>query len=152
MPHNLHNVTRLLMVFALGLLSGCKATQPRSAAHTCYHASEAFETEVGYCQAVRSGNTLYISGVAAKGDMPQAIRSVYQKLSQALKANGLSFSDVVKENVFATDLEAFIANKAVRKEFYANTPLPAATWVQVQRLYTPALVLEVELTAEYRDR
>jgi enamine deaminase RidA (YjgF/YER057c/UK114 family) len=70
-------------------------------------------------------------------------------LAQALEANGLSFSDVVKENVFATDLDAFIANKSLRKEFYANTPLPAATWVQVQRLYTPALVLEVELVAEF---
>jgi enamine deaminase RidA (YjgF/YER057c/UK114 family) len=122
---------------------------PRAAARSCYHAAEAFEKEVGYCQAVRSGNTLYISGAAAKGNMPEAIRSVYVELAQALEANGLSFSDVVKENVFATDLDAFIANKALRKEFYTNTPLPAATWVQVQRLYTPALVLEVELVAEY---
>lgn len=56
---------------------------------------------------------------------------------------------MVKENVYTTDLDAFIQNKEVRKEFYANTPLPAATWVQVQRLYTPTTVLEVELVAEY---
>jgi enamine deaminase RidA (YjgF/YER057c/UK114 family) len=56
---------------------------------------------------------------------------------------------VVKETVFATDLDAFVKNKEIRKEFYGPA-LPAATWVQVQRLYSPSLVLEVEVTAEYR--
>ena len=59
--------------------------------------------------------------------------------------------DVVKENVYATNLDAFIEHKALRKEFYAGTPLPAATWVQVQRLYVPSLVLEVEIVAEYPE-
>lgn len=81
--------------------------------------------------------------------MGAAIRKVYGRLQRTLEANGLTFANVVKENVYTTDLDAFIQNKEVRKEFYANTPLPAATWVQVQRLYTPATVLEVELVAEY---
>jgi len=36
----------------------------------------------------------------------------------------------------------------IRKEFYRE-PFPAATWVQIQRLYLPSLVVEIELTAEY---
>lgn len=135
---------------ALGLvlLSGC-ATTPRSSPRTCFHDDEAFETEVGFCQAVRTGHTLYISGNAAKGEMASAMQTVYRDLQKTLEANGLTFANVVKENVYATDLGAFIQNKAVRRRFYANTPLPAGTWVQVQRLYTPAIVLEVELIAEY---
>jgi 2-iminobutanoate/2-iminopropanoate deaminase len=81
--------------------------------------------------------------------MTAAIQAVYEHLRRTLEANGLTFADVVKENVYTTDLDAFIQNKALRQRFYANTPLPAATWIQVQRLYTPALVLEVELVAEY---
>ena len=54
----------------------------------------------------------------------------------------------MKENVYTTDLDAFKASKELRKTYYADS-LPAATWVQVQRLYLPSLVLEVELTAEY---
>ena len=81
--------------------------------------------------------------------MASAIQTVYRDLQRTLEANGLTFANVVKENVYATDLGAFIQNKALRKQFYANTPLPAATWVQVSRLYTPAIVLEVELVAEY---
>ena len=137
-----------LFALSLILLAGC-ATTTRSAPRTCFHANEAFETEVGFCQAVRVGPTLYISGHAAKGDMASAIQTVYTNLQKTLAANGLSFADVVKENVYSTDLGAFIENKAVRRQFYASAPLPAATWVQVQRLYTPAIVLEVELIAEY---
>ena len=79
--------------------------------------------------------------------MAAAIRSVYKRLEDTLKANGLSFADVVKENVYATDLDAFIRNKDIRKEFYGRS-FPAATWVQVQRLYLPSFVVEVELTAK----
>jgi 2-iminobutanoate/2-iminopropanoate deaminase len=60
----------------------------------------------------------------------------------------LSFADVVKENVYATDLDAFISTREIRKEYYGST-LPAATWVQVQRLYRPSFVVETELTAEH---
>ena len=81
--------------------------------------------------------------------MATAIQTVYGDIQKTLEANGLTFADVVKENVYSTDLGAFIEHKALRRQFYANTPLPAATWVQVQRLYTPAIVLEVEVVAEY---
>lgn len=133
----------------LVLLSGCAVHAARSSPRTCFHEDEAFETEVGFCQAVRTGQTLYISGHAAKGEMASAIQKVYGHLQNTLQANGLTFANVVKENVYTTDLGAFIENKAVRKQYYQDTPLPAATWVQVQRLYTPAIVLEVELLAEY---
>ena len=115
---------------------------------SCYHRNESVETDIGYCQAVRSGNTLYISGIVGQGDMESATRSVYERLQKTLEANGLKFADVVKENVYTTDLEAFEKAKAIRKAFY-GTSLPAATWVQVQRLFAPAFVLEVELTATY---
>jgi 2-iminobutanoate/2-iminopropanoate deaminase len=78
--------------------------------------------------------------------MAGAVRSVYKRLESTLKANGFSFCDVVKENVYATDIDAFIRNKAIRKEFYGES-LPAATWVQALRLFLPPFVVEIELTA-----
>jgi enamine deaminase RidA (YjgF/YER057c/UK114 family) len=118
-------------------------------AKQCFHLDEAIETQIGYCQAVRIGHTLHISGSVGKGEMPAAMRSAYNELRSTLQANGLGFSDVVKENVYATDLDAFIKNKDVRKEYYGKD-FPAATWVQVQRLYSPAFVVEIELTAEIK--
>jgi 2-iminobutanoate/2-iminopropanoate deaminase len=148
----MHNATRAvrrtaaLFCATLIALAGCASTAPRE--RSCVHQNESIENDVGYCQAVRVGNTLYISGIAGQGEMGAAIRSVYGRLKQVLEVNGLSFKDVVKENVFAKDLDAFIQNKEMRKAFYAGS-FPSATWVEVQRLYSPSLIVEIELIAEY---
>jgi len=113
-----------------------------------FYANEKVEREIGYSQAIRSGDTLYISGSVGKGDMPGAIRQAYDKLKATLVAHGLDFGNVVKENVFTTDLDGFIKNKDVRKAYYGSD-YPAATWVQVQRLFSPSFVVEVELTAVF---
>jgi 2-iminobutanoate/2-iminopropanoate deaminase len=115
---------------------------------TCFNMDAAFENQIGYCQAVRAGNTLYISGTAASGEMPAAMGKVYGELKKTLAAHGLSFADVVKENVYATDLDAFIKHQQVRKAHYTGG-YPAATCVQVPRLFLPALVVEVELVAVF---
>ncbi len=140
-------MTRCLALCLAISLAGCAAPGAK-VAKSCYHRNEPVETDIGYCQAVRSGNTLYVSGVVGQGEMESATRSVYERLQKTLEANGLKFADVVKENVYTTDLDAFEKTKAIRKEFY-GTAFPAATWVQVQRLFAPAFVLEIELTATY---
>jgi len=138
-----------LVALILAALSACATTAPAPKTDkTCYHLNEKVETEIGYCQAVRHGNTLHISGSVGAGEMPAAMHKAYDTLRKTLQAHGLDFRDVVKENVYATDLDAFIKNEAVRKEYYGED-FPAATWVQVQRLYLPAFTLEVELTAEF---
>lgn len=138
--------TRLVLWCTL-TLAACSAT-PTRPQPSCFHESEAVEVEIGYCQAVRTDNRLCISGTVGQGEMPAAVQSVYERLKQTLEANGLTFRNVVKENVYTTDLDAFKGSKDIRKSFYGST-LPAATWVQVQRLFLPSFVLEVELVAEY---
>jgi enamine deaminase RidA (YjgF/YER057c/UK114 family) len=130
-----------------GGAAGCVCANPHRDEKDCFHLNAAVEADIGYCQAIRIGNTLHISGSVGKGDMPAAMRMAYDELNKTLAANGTDFRHVVKENVYTTDLDAFIRNKAIRKDYYA-TEFPAATWVQVQRLYLPAFVVEVELTAE----
>ena len=131
---------------ALALAACATATsQPR---HTCFHLNEAVEASIGFCQAVRTGSTLHISGTVGQGEMPDAVRSAYERLQKTLEANGLTFADVVKENVYTTDLDAFKKTTGIRKIFY-GTNLPAATWVEVRRLFLPAFVVEIELVAEY---
>jgi len=117
----------------------------------CFNLDPAFEKEMGYCQAVRVGNTLYISGTAASGDMPVAVAKVYADLKTTLAAFGLTFADVVKENVYSTDLKAFIKHHQIRKAMYTGA-YPAATWLEVPRLFTPELVVEVELVAVFPSK
>jgi 2-iminobutanoate/2-iminopropanoate deaminase len=135
------------LVTALVLLGGCATPGPRPT-HACFHDNEAIENEIGFCAAVRSGSTLHVSGVVGQGAMDAAVRSVYDRLGKTLAANGLTFANVVKETVYATDLDAFKRSENVRKSYYGSR-LPAATWVQVQRLYLPSFVVEIEVTAEY---
>ena len=150
--HNDHSfigvaTLRLLVTFLLTVLTGCATTRVETA-KSCYHLNAAVETDIGYCQAVRIGNTLHISGSVGRGEMASAMHGAYDELKKTLANNGLDFRNVVKENVYATDLDAFIRNKDIRKEYY-GADVPAATWVQVQRLYLPAFVVEVELVAQF---
>ncbi|MFT3829463.1 MAG: Rid family hydrolase [Opitutaceae bacterium] len=109
-----------------------------------------WENDIGYAQAVRVGNTLYVSGSVGAGPMDQAIEHAFGTIQRTLARYGLDFRHVVKENAYTTDLEALKAAKEVRKKFY-GTDFPAATWVQVARLFQPEYVLEVEVVAFFPE-
>ena len=104
------------------------------------------DTSAGYVQVVKVDNVLYISGAVAREITPEGITRVYQALERSLKAYGATFQNVVKENLYTTDIEAMKANNHARKAFYKGD-YPAATWVQITRLFMADARLEVELVA-----
>lgn len=104
------------------------------------------DSTAGYAQVVRVGNVLYISGAVSTEITPDGITRLYRALERSLKSFGATFQNVVKENLYTTDIEAMKRNNNSRKVFYKND-FPAATWVQVSRLYMPEAKLEVELVA-----
>jgi 2-iminobutanoate/2-iminopropanoate deaminase len=106
------------------------------------------DTSAGYAEAVKVGNVLYISGKVAREVNEDGIKRVYTALEQTLKHYGLTFQHVVKENLYTTDMEAMKKYNYARKEFYKND-FPAATWVQVARLFMHDARLEVELIAHF---
>ncbi|MBL7852067.1 MAG: RidA family protein [Cyclobacteriaceae bacterium] len=104
------------------------------------------DTTAGYVQVVKVDNVLYISGAVSLEITPQGITRVYRALERSLKSHGATFQNVVKENLYTTDIEAMKKHNAARKAFYQGD-FPAATWVQITRLYMPEAKLEVELVA-----
>lgn len=102
--------------------------------------------DIGYAEVVRAGDYVYISGNVGWGEMPDAVRMTYTSLGKLLAEQGLSFKDVVKENVYTTNLDALKECYSIRNSYY-DSVYPAATWVQVDRLFQPEFVLEVELVA-----
>lgn len=104
------------------------------------------DTSTGYVQVVKVDNVLYISGVVARDVTPEGITRVYQALEKSLKSFGATFENVVKENLYTTDMEAMKKYNDARKAFYKGD-FPAATWMQVARLYLHDARLEVELIA-----
>ena len=97
-------------------------------------------------QVVKVDNVLYISGAVSRDVTPEGITNVYRGLERSLRSFGATFQNVVKENLYTTDMEAMKKYNEARKFFYKGD-FPAATWVQVPRLFMYDARLEVELIA-----
>ncbi|WP_306350153.1 RidA family protein [Flavobacterium sp. '19STA2R22 D10 B1'] len=104
------------------------------------------DTIAGYTQVIKIDNVLYISGAVTNNITPEGITSVYNDLKASLASFGATFENVVKENLYTTDIEEMKKLNYVRKKFY-KMDFPAATWIQIQRLYMSDAKLEVELVA-----
>jgi len=95
-----------------------------------------------YSQAVRCGNTVYLSGQIPllpdtmellEGDMQAQIRQVFDNLSAVAEAAGGSLADVAKLNVFLPDLGHFAIVNEVMAEYF-TPPYPARAAVGVAAL------------------
>ena len=138
---NVYLVACALCVF----ISGCAC---RDATKIVRHTFNPWESEIGYAEVVQAGNTFYISGVVCEGtDYQKAVGECYQELQTILDKLKLTTKNIVKENVYALDIEQFKLQIEQRKKFYGNANYPAATWIQVSRFYMPAHLVEIELIA-----
>ncbi len=95
-----------------------------------------------YSQAVKTGNTVYISGqipldpntmVVVEGDIEVMIRRVFDSLKAICEASGGSLSDIVKLNIYLTDLANFPVVNEVMAEYFQE-PFPARAAVGVAAL------------------
>ncbi len=92
-----------------------------------------------YSQAVKVGNTVYLSGQIplvpetmemVGGDMEAQIRRVFDNLSAVAEAAGGSLADVAKLNIFLTDLGHFsLVNEVMASYFQQPYPARAAIGV-----------------------
>lgn len=115
------------------------------------HSLGSWEADIGFSGVVRDGDTLHVSGIACGGtDMPLAVQTCYRQLNDILQKFGVDSSHVVKETIYTTDMDALIKAIPTRKTFFADAKYPAATWVQVSRLFDRAHLLEVEWTVRLK--
>lgn len=101
-----------------------------------------------YSQAVRVGDTLYLSGqiplvpetmALVTGDMEVQIRQVFDNLAAVAEAAGGSLADLVKLNVYLTDLDHFpLVNQVMAS--YFREPYPARAAIGVAALPKGAAV------------
>ncbi len=135
------------------LLSGLLCSSFAHAAETPLqrHSLGSWEADIGYTGVVRDGDTLHVSGVPCRGkDMPAAVQACYGQLTQILQRFGADSSQVVKETVYTTDMEALVRTIPARKAFFADGRYPAASWAQVSRLFNAEDMLEVEWTVRLK--
>ena len=121
------------------------------------HAAGAPAAVGPYSHAVRTGALVYLSGQTpidpatgglVPGDVAVQAERVFANLAAVLEAAGATFDDVVKVNVYLTDMADFAAVNAVYARTFAE-PFPARTTVAVAGLPLGARV-EIEAVAERR--
>lgn len=122
------------------------------------HSDDAPKAIGTYSQAVRVGTTVYLSGqiplapatmTLVEGDMRVQIRQVFENLKAVAIAAGGSLDDIVKLNVFLTDLVHFpLVNEIMAT--YVREPYPARAAIGVAALPKGALV-EMDAILELRQ-
>jgi 2-iminobutanoate/2-iminopropanoate deaminase len=107
-----------------------------------------------YSQAVRSGRFLFCSGQIPldpksgqiiSGDIAAQTRRVLDNIAAVLRAEGLTFDNVVKTTIFVTDLGDFQTVNEIYGSYFKQDP-PARSTVQVSALPKGAKV-EIEVIA-----
>ena len=107
-----------------------------------------------YSQAVRVGNFLFCSGQIAldpksgqivPGDIAAQTRRALDNIAAVLKAEGLTFENIVKTTIFLTDLGDFQTVNEIYGSCFKRNP-PARSTVQVSGLPKGANV-EIEVIA-----
>jgi reactive intermediate/imine deaminase len=117
----------------------------------------ALGTPHGYTHVVtvEGGRTVYIAGqvpldkdgkLVGAGDFAAQARQTFKNLKAALAASGADFSNVVDMTTYVTDMSQIDAYRKVRNA-YMTSPLPAASLVEVKRLFRPDVMLEVSAIA-----
>jgi enamine deaminase RidA (YjgF/YER057c/UK114 family) len=130
-----------------------------------------WESQYGYHQAVRVGDTVYVSGQLSHDDdgnivgappldaagkildhskMEVQMRQTYANAKRILGEFGASLDDVVEEVIYVTNMDAaFAVAGAVRKEAYGSTkPAVASTILTTERLALPVQLIEIKFTAK----
>jgi enamine deaminase RidA (YjgF/YER057c/UK114 family) len=111
-----------------------------------------WEGDIGYSQSIRTGNRVIVSGTVGDEtrDMAGQVETAYRAVIATLAHDGATLKQVVKETIYCRDMDALIACQDRRRELYQGH-LPASTWVQVERLYSPAHLVEIEVEAVLED-
>jgi len=100
-----------------------------------------------YSQAVKVGSTVYLSGqigldpasMQLVDGIESQVHRVFKNLKAIAEASGGSLADIVKLNVFLTDLAHFALVNTIMAEYF-NQPYPARAAVGVASLPKGALV------------
>jgi enamine deaminase RidA (YjgF/YER057c/UK114 family) len=117
-----------------------------------------WEKEYGYSQAVKVGDTIFLSGqvshdergkIVGIGDMEAQMRQAYANIRRVLAFYGATMNSIVDETLFVTNMDtAFAAAVKCRRDIFSGSPVVASTIVQIQRLAFADLMIEIRCVAK----
>ena len=115
---------------------------------------EAYESSAPLSQAIRHGDTVYVSGNVpvdpeteelVEGGVGPQTRQVLENVEAILEEAGTSMDNVIRAGVFMTDMDAFGEMNEVYTEFMSK-PYPARTAVKAE-MANPDIQIEIDVIA-----
>ena len=106
-----------------------------------------------WSNAIRAGDTLYISGqvarpfeggtgIVGKDEYEQA-RQIFSRIERIVKAAGATMDNLVKMTIYIVNIKNNTEVWRARREFFTGD-FPASTLVEVRALATPEILVEIE--------
>jgi len=113
-----------------------------------------WEDKMGYCRAVRIGNTIEVSGTVAivdelnvkVTDAYAQTHNIIERVEKVLKEVNASLEDVIRTRIFTTDISTFEAVAQAHSAFFKDIK-PATGFYEISKLIAPEYLVEIEFTA-----
>ena len=102
-----------------------------------------------YSHAVRHGNTLYLSGFTAFGtkaqgkSMEEQANAIFDQIKAVATAEGTDMRSLIKVTTYLTDFSQAKALREIMARYYDGN-LPVSTTVEISKLFSPELNIEIE--------
>lgn len=148
---------KLIFTFVIGVLTGLMANAQKLKK---IEPSSLPPVSKSYSQAilVESGKLLFVSGqvsvnaqgeIVGKGDLRAQTKQVFENLKTVLAASGATFEQVVKLTYFvvSSHKDGIGVVREVRTSYLPTTTPPASTFLYVEGLYDPNILIEIEAVA-----